>query len=185
MMRHSMVHPVLKKFAVLILSILGYVGTSRCEAVGRTAPPAPRTAETAPAPAPAPVPWIGYTLLRTDLPGGRHANVSTSRARMVRADGSGDRELGSELLGASDAWTQFAGWSPDGRLAVIHRGWEDPENARWEEEHPSPEGTALVYSSKQDGVRQLVVMRLRDRRETPLTALKPGYAAMWPHWQPR
>ena len=34
-----------------------------------------------------------------------------------------------------DAWTQFAGWSPDGRLAIVGRGWESPENARWEEEH--------------------------------------------------
>jgi len=413
-----MVHPVLKTLAILILGIVGCLGISRGEDVGGAAPPDQRTAETAPDPAPAPVPWIGYTLLRTDLPGGRHANVSTSRARMVRADGSGDREVGTELLGASDAWTQFAGWSPDGRLAVINRGWEDPKNARWEEEHktfrmepgrwlldscvldpitgrstnltaidrvshyngglfflpggkalgftpliggvskpyqmdldgrhkrdvsgtgkdggfaygysaspdgqwisyhedyqiyvarsdgsgkrkidtghpfnfgprwsangdwllfvsgvrgnshphvvrhdgsglrkladlngypgwilfldvpdfhegssdvpvwstdgrsvfytarvgsnvelfqtwldgrteqltrtpegtlhyhpqPSPEGTALVYGSKRDGIRQLVVMRLRDRRETPLTTLKPGHAAMWPHWQPR
>ena len=34
-----------------------------------------------------------------------------------------------------DTWTQFAGWSPDGRLAIVGRGWESPENARWEEEH--------------------------------------------------
>ncbi|HAB15197.1 MAG TPA: hypothetical protein PLX89_17305 [Verrucomicrobiota bacterium] len=81
------------------------------------------------------LPWIGYTELRTDLPGGRHANVSTSRARLVRADGTSGREIGTNLVDVPGVWTQFAGWSPDGRLAVINRGWEDPENARWEEEH--------------------------------------------------
>nr|MCU0873585.1 hypothetical protein [Pirellulaceae bacterium] len=78
---------------------------------------------------------IGYTELQTDLPGGRHANVRTSRAVVIRADGSGRRVLAEELAGEPDAWTQFAGWSPDGKTAVINRGWQDPENARWEEEH--------------------------------------------------
>lgn len=80
-------------------------------------------------------PWVGYTELRTDLPGGRHANVRTSRAMLVRADGTGRHEIGRELVDGPDVWTQFAGWSPDGEQAVIARGWEDPENARWEEEH--------------------------------------------------
>jgi TolB protein len=80
---------------------------------------------------------IGYTELRTDLPGGRHANVRTMRAMVVRADGSGRREVAGELARESDSWTQFAGWSPDGVQAVIARGWNDPENARWEEEHRS------------------------------------------------
>ncbi|MFN7892327.1 MAG: hypothetical protein ACK5OC_18670, partial [Pirellula sp.] len=34
-------------------------------------------------------PLIGYTELQTNLPGGRHANVRTMRATVVRADGSG------------------------------------------------------------------------------------------------
>jgi Tol biopolymer transport system component len=80
-------------------------------------------------------PWIGYTELRTNLPGGRHANVRTSRAMLVRADGTAGHEVGKELVDGPDVWTQFAGWSPDGKQAVIVRGWEDPENARWEEEH--------------------------------------------------
>ncbi len=79
--------------------------------------------------------WIGYTSLRTDLPGGRHANVRTMRARVVRPDGSGDRELAGFLASSSDTWTQFAGWSPDGTHAVVGVGWQDPENARWEESH--------------------------------------------------
>lgn len=82
-----------------------------------------------------PPPWIGYTELQTALPGGRHANTRTSRAHIVRADGTGNREVGARLADGPDVWTQFAGWSPDGQQAVIARGWEDPSNAQWEEEH--------------------------------------------------
>ena len=57
------------------------------------------------------------------------------RQAIVRADGTGKRFLADDLARERDAWTQFAGWSPDGRLAVVGRGWESPENARWEEEH--------------------------------------------------
>jgi TolB protein len=78
---------------------------------------------------------IGYTELQTNLPGGRHANVRTMRAMVVNADGSGRRALADGLANEHDAWTQFAGWSPDGKQAIILRGWESPENARWEEDH--------------------------------------------------
>ena len=79
--------------------------------------------------------WIGYSEYRTDLPGGRHANVATMRACLVRADGTGRTVLAEELIGDADTWTQFAGWSPDGRRAILGCGWESPENAAWEEEH--------------------------------------------------
>ena len=78
---------------------------------------------------------IGYTELRTDLPGGRHANVRTMRAAVVRANGTGRRLLAAELADGPEVSTQFAGWSPDGALAVIHRGWKSAENAAWEEQH--------------------------------------------------
>lgn len=80
-------------------------------------------------------PFLGYTELRTDLPGGRHANVRTMRAMIVNADGTDRHEVGEKLVDGPDSWTQFAGWSPDGRQAVVSRGWQEPENARWEEEH--------------------------------------------------
>jgi len=80
-------------------------------------------------------PWIGYTECRTDLPAGRHANVTTMRACVVRADGSGRHVVCPELAAPLFAWTQFAGWSPDGRMAIIGSGWESAENAAWEEEH--------------------------------------------------
>src|SRR6516225_3946435 len=50
---------------------------------------------------------------------------------------------------------------------------------------PSPDGKWLVYGSKREGVRQLYLMRLSDRKEHRLTDLKKGHAAMWPSWQPR
>jgi Tol biopolymer transport system component len=80
-------------------------------------------------------PLIGYTELRTNLPGGRHANVATMRAMVVGLDGGGRRAIAEGLSREPDSWTQFAGWSPDGRLAIVGRGWESPENARWEEDH--------------------------------------------------
>jgi hypothetical protein len=78
---------------------------------------------------------IGYTELRTNLPGGRAANVMTSRAMVVRADGTGRRELAPQLIANANTWTQFAGWSPDGRHAIVNCGWESSDNAAWEEEH--------------------------------------------------
>ena len=92
-------------------------------------------------------PLIGYTELQTNLPGGRHANVRTMRAVVVDVDGTGRRLLAKDLANEPDAWTQFAGWSPDGQTAVIVRGWQSPANVQWEEEHGqfrySPEGWQL------------------------------------------
>lgn len=82
-----------------------------------------------------PAPLIGYTELETNRPGGRHANIRTARAMVCRIDGSDRREVAAALIDGEDVWTQFAGWSPDGSTAVIARGWQDPENALWEEEH--------------------------------------------------
>jgi TolB protein len=49
---------------------------------------------------------------------------------------------------------------------------------------PSPNGLWLAFGSKRNGVRQLYVMRLEDRREQKLTDLPTGHGAMWAHWQP-
>jgi len=85
----------------------------------------------------APLPLIGYTQLQTSLEGGRHANVRTMRAAVVRIDGTGGRLLAAEIADDPDSWTQFAGWSPDGGTAIVGRGWQSLENAKWEEEHKS------------------------------------------------
>ncbi len=79
--------------------------------------------------------FIGYSELQTDLPGGRHVNTRTMRACVVKADGTERREVAAELATDADTSTQFAGWSPDGTVAVIHRGWKSAENGRWEEEN--------------------------------------------------
>jgi TolB protein len=78
---------------------------------------------------------IGYTEFQTNLPGGRHANVTTMRAAIVAADGTGRRTLAEDLTRERHTFTQFAGWSPDGRLAILGRGWESAENGKWEEDH--------------------------------------------------
>jgi TolB protein len=61
---------------------------------------------------------------------------------------------------------------------------EKPAGSMHYHPQPSPDGKWLVYGSKRDGVRQLYVMRLSDKKEHRLTDLKKGHAAMWPSWQP-
>ena len=78
---------------------------------------------------------IGYTEFRTDLPGGRYVNDATMRAVVVKADGTGRRVLAEELTREKNSWTQFRGWSPDGKIAVFSRSWMSDENGKWEEEH--------------------------------------------------
>ncbi len=80
-------------------------------------------------------PLIGYTEFQTNLPGGRQANVRTMRAMTVQQDGTATHAIAAELVDKPNSWTQFVGWSPAGRQAIVARGWEDPKNAQWEEEH--------------------------------------------------
>ena len=50
---------------------------------------------------------------------------------------------------------------------------------------PSRDGKWLLYGSKRDGVRQLYVIRLSDKKKSRITDLKKGHAATWASWQPR
>ena len=109
---------------------------------------------------------IGYTELRTDVPGGRHANVVTMRAVVMKGDGTGRRTLAEELTRKPDSWTQFAGWSPDGRIAIIGRGWESPENARWEEEHKQFRFTADHW------LLDMYLLDLGNNKATNVTAVE-------------
>ena len=67
------------------------------------------------------LPLVGYNEHRTNLPGGRHANVSTNRAMVVKADGTERRRLAGELVneaGRLDAVRGLvSGWQ-DGRCAA-------------------------------------------------------------------
>lgn len=88
---------------------------------------------------------IGYTEFQCNLPGGRHANVTTMRAMTIKGDGAGRRVLAEELSREKFASTQFAGWSPDGKTAILNRGWESAENGKWEEEHKTFRFNADAY----------------------------------------
>lgn len=78
---------------------------------------------------------VGFTRSRNDLEQGQHANWITKRAFIVEADGTHAREVGQALITGPHQWTQFAGWSPDGKTAVLLSAFETPENAAWEKEH--------------------------------------------------
>jgi Tol biopolymer transport system component len=78
---------------------------------------------------------IGYTEFRTDLPGGRYVSVATMRAAVVKADGTGRHVLAKELTQEAGSWTQFVGWSPDGKSARVSRNWKSDEVGKWEEKH--------------------------------------------------
>jgi Tol biopolymer transport system component len=109
---------------------------------------------------------IGYTEFRTNLKGGRHVNVKTMRSVVVKADGTGRRVLAEELTRKENTWMQFAGWSPDGRMAIIGCGWESPENGKWEEEHKTFRFTAdgWLYDS--------YLLDLKTAKATNLTAVE-------------
>src|SRR2546425_10322070 len=89
---------------------------------------------------------IGYTEHRTDVPGGRHANVKTRRAVVVKADGTGRRVLAEELTREAGYSTQFVGWSPGGKAARLSCDWKSEEVGKWEEEHKD-------FRTTGDGVR--------------------------------
>ena len=131
-------------------------------------------------PTASPPPLLGYTEMQTNLPGGRHANVRTMRAAIVRADGTGAKMLASDLVNEPDAWTQFIGWSPDGRTAIIGRGWQSPENAKWEEEHKT-------FRFTQEGWKlDSFLYDLTTGKATNVTAVDRvsfynGGAFYWPH----
>jgi TolB protein len=97
-----------------------------------------------------PAALIGYTEFRTDLPGGRHANVKTRRAVVVKADGTGRRVLAEELTREAGSWTEF-GWSPDGKAARLSCYWKSEEVGKWEEEHKD-------FRTTGDGVRHDVYL---------------------------
>src|SRR5262249_819794 len=92
---------------------------------------------------------IGYTEHRTDLPGGRHANIKTRRAVVVKADGTSRRVLAEELTREADYATQFVGWSPDGKTARLSLGFKSNEVGEWEEKHKSfrPVGADVRYDA--------------------------------------
>ena len=78
---------------------------------------------------------IGYTVSHCDDPRGQLYNWATARAMLVRGDGTQRREIASGLIDKPNTWTQFTGWSADGRSALVYQCWESLENYAWERAH--------------------------------------------------
>jgi TolB protein len=108
---------------------------------------------------------IGYSEFRTNLSGGLTANRYTTRAYIVNLDGTGRCAVAMELTEKPYTWTQFAGWSPDGSTAIIGCGWEDPENAIWEEEH---QGFRLTQGYRYD----MYLLEMATDKLTNVTAIE-------------
>jgi hypothetical protein len=140
---------------------------------------------------------IGYTEHRTDLPGGRVANVMTSRAMVVRTDGTWRRELAPGLVTDANTWTQFAGWSPDsqwvyytakvGEAVELMRVTLDGKVEQLSQSQPgvlhyhpkvSPDGSQVVFGATRDGVRQLWVANADGSVARPLS--KPTFVKISP-----
>lgn len=122
----------LRRFAIIACGTLIAMmdcGIARVQSQESTNSPKPNTAKPSTA---KPKDWIGYTEGRNDLPDGQFANWVTQRARMVRADGTESHSIGDALIDRTNTWTQFAGWSPDGKTAILGKHWESNENAAWE-----------------------------------------------------
>src|SRR5262249_39211064 len=109
--------------------------------------------------------WIGYTRGRTDLQG-YYANRVTTRAFMVRGDGSGTTELAPGLAAKPHQFTSFAGWSPDGRQAILYQNWESPENGAWEDKHG-----AWRFSAKHWLVDS-ILLDMQTRKTKNITAVE-------------
>ncbi len=109
---------------------------------------------------------IGYTAHRTNLRGGQFVNRSTSRAYVVKGDGTDAVELAPELTRKPNQWTQLDGWSPDGRQAVILQCWESPENGAWENRHKD------FRFSADHWLVDIVVLDVPTKALTNLTAVE-------------
>lgn len=110
--------------------------------------------------------YIGYTEFQTNLLGGRHGNVTTMRAIAIRANGTDRRTFAEELTGEKHSWTQFAGWSPDGKTAIIGRGWESAENGKWEEDHKT-------FRFNADGcLYDMILLDLANNKAANLTSVE-------------
>jgi TolB protein len=108
---------------------------------------------------------IGFTVQRTDLPG-YFPNRVTARAFVVNGDGSGTKQLAPELAGKPNQYCQFAGWSPDGRQAVLYQAWESPENGAWEDKH------GAFRFSAEHWLVDIILLDMGSKKTRNLTAVE-------------
>jgi Tol biopolymer transport system component len=132
---------------------------------------------------------------------------------VVKADGTGLKKLASrngyrgvidylDVYDFHDGSSDLPVWAPDGqsvfytakvgknvelfRVTLDGKSEQLTETAAGSMHYhpnPSPDGKWVLYGSKRDGVRQLYVMRLGDKKERRITDLKEGHAAMWASWR--
>ena len=117
-----------------------------------------------------PVAELGFTVFQTDLPGGRHANTRTMRAMLGDIKGNNPRAIAKDLATSSDHWTQFAGWSPDGKKAIILSGWQSPDNALWEEEHKT-----FRFTAETRLVDSLLIDLTTGKKDNPTAANRVSF----------
>jgi Tol biopolymer transport system component len=133
---------------------------------------------------------------------------------VVKADGTGLKKLASrngyrgvidylDVYDFHDGSSDLPVWAPDSRSVFYtskvggnvelfrvpldgksEQLTDTPAGSMHYHPNPSPDGRWLLYGSKRDGVRQLYVMRMSDKKGHRLTDLKKGHAAMWASWQP-
>ena len=107
---------------------------------------------------------IGYTEFQAGLKGGMFPFQTSMRACVIDADATNRREIAPDLSARENSWTQFSGWSPDGRLAVVGSGWESPENAAWEKANGG-------FRMTEGWLYDMWLFDLEKRRRSNLTAV--------------
>src|SRR5205814_481617 len=100
-------------------------------------------------------------------PDGKRGAYEDPAYRLFLADADGSN---AKQVKTGERFHLMPSWSPDGAWVLFVAG-----------EHYDCHPPVI----QRDGVRQLYVMRLSDKKEHCITDLKKGHAAMWPHWQPR
>ncbi len=76
---------------------------------------------------------LAMTIMSVNLKGGRHQNLSTSRAYILKSGSKTLSQIGQELAENENTGVRFSGWSPNGELAIIEKRFNSIENANWEE----------------------------------------------------
>jgi Tol biopolymer transport system component len=124
---------------------------------------------------------IGYNEFRTDLPGGRHVNVKTRRAVIIKADGTGRRVLAEELTREKGTWTDFSGWSPDGKLAIFGLKWQSEEDGKWEEENRTFRTTGVTGSRGDCYLYDVATGKATNMTAIERVSTNNSYMHFWQH----
>ncbi len=79
---------------------------------------------------------ITYSTYRTNIPGLRHYNTRTLRPNLYSSKTNSSRIIAPHMIDSENSYTSVGFWNQDGeRKVILQYRWEDPENAKWEEEN--------------------------------------------------